>query len=276
MDIEKYIIVQNQRIFIDISVSGCGSGCAYCYVPTKYEEQKLLGINQIESICEFVRSKYDCHGRIISLCPNTEPLKTTEAIGLILYITRFFISIGSYIQISTKEKLPKYFLEELNSIAEGRIYINVSIPYLVNNEIIEPNAASVEERIQNFLKVQQYSKLNMCLYIKPFSRCTVDIQQKYINIIKAYNIKRVCVGVEFDKKGKASCQSLYNKDQAKTLFEHQHLDMDNFIEEIRKHTNAKVYGSSVCCIHDDFNMCCPLSLFEYDEFVCKDCALRKC
>lgn len=273
MKLDEYIIVQKQRIFIDICIRGCGSGCAYCYVQSKGQKQELLSLNQIKSVCEIIKSKYDCHNRIISLCPNTEPLKTDESINLVLYIARFFIALGAYIQISTKERIPEYFFKEINSIAEGKIYLNISIPYLINTEKIEPNAGSVKDRLQNFIEIQKYSNLNICLYIKPFNSSSIDMQYEYINMIKFYDIKMVCVGVEFDKSGEMPCQSLYNEDQAKRLFEQQHSNIDSFIGKIRSCTSAKVYGSSICCIHNDFFEQCSLRLFKYDEVVCQDCVL---
>ena len=273
IQLEKYIIVQKQRIFIDICEYGCGSSCAYCYVPTKSKSQRLLSFDQIQHICHFIGTNYNCHKRIISLCPNTEPLKTEESINLILYIVRFFISLGSYIQISTKEKIPKYFLKAVDSISQGRVYINISIPYLINSEILEPNAAPVNERFDNFIEIQKYRNLKACLYIKPFDSQSPDIQTQYINMINSYNIQTVCVGVKFEKTTPLPCQSLYNKPQAKKLFEQQYLEINNFIMKIRGSTSARVYGSSICCIHNDFLEKCTLSLFEYDNLVCRDCAL---
>ena len=120
----KYIILQEDRIFIDICQRGCGNGCAYCYVETNNESQVLLDMIQIEQICEYIKNHVECRNRIISLCPNTEPLKTTESIRMILYIIKFFLPLGCYIQISTKERVPEYFLKELQEVDSSRIYIN--------------------------------------------------------------------------------------------------------------------------------------------------------
>ena len=100
----KYIIYENNRVFIDISKEGCGSGCTYCYVPSKNESQKLLSIEEIEKICIYVYRKYHNKIKIVSLCPNTEPLKSSQSIELVLNIANFFSPKDCIIQISTKEK----------------------------------------------------------------------------------------------------------------------------------------------------------------------------
>lgn len=274
-DIEKYIVVRGQRIFIDISSRGCGSGCAYCYVDRKNEKQQLLSFCEIQCICELVDSKYGCASKIVSLCPNTEPLKSADSIKLILYIIRFFISRGSYVQISTKEKTPTYFLEEMNRLARGRIFINISVPYITNADTLEPGAAPVSERLNNFIMIKKYRNLNACLYIKPFSERAFLEKDVYIDTINKYRVNTVCVGVNFDTNEKNPCQSLHNERVARMLFEKQGAEIDRFVNVLRTRTKSKVFGSSVCCICSSLNEPCLLSLFNYDNVICEDCTCRE-
>lgn len=273
--LEKYIVARGQRIFIDISAHGCGSGCAYCYVDEKEEEQQLLSMCDIQSICELVERKYGCASKIISLCPNTEPLKSADSIKLILLIIRFFISRGSYVQISTKEKIPDYFLEEINGLARGRIFINISVPYITNADALEPGAASVSERLCNFILIEKYKNLNSCLYIKPFSERAFAEEKAYIDAINKYRVNTVCVGVNFDTNEKNPCQSLHNENVARVLFEKQGAELDRFVNVLRAHTKAKIFGSSVCCICSSLKQPCLLSLFNYDNVICEDCTCRE-
>lgn len=271
-DIKKYVIKCNQRFFINICDRGCGNGCVYCYVDSKNEEQELLSLSQIQRICEYIDAEYGSTPKIISLCPNTEPLKSPESIKLILYVIRFFIHRGSYIQISTKERIPKPFLDEINRYAEEKIFINISLPYIVNVGVIEPGAAPIEERLQNFLEIKKYPNLNACLYIKPFNADSYKSAQLFINIIEKYGIDTVCVGVEFQKGADVPCRSLYDERTAKALFEEQTESLNDFVKELRQNTGAKIFGSSVCCIYQHFNKKCLLNIPQYDSTLCDDCA----
>lgn len=271
-DIKKYVIKCEQRLFIDICDRGCGNGCTYCYVDSKNEKQELLKLSQIQRICEYVDAEYGNAPKIISLCPNTEPLKSPESIKLILYLTRFFIPHNSYIQISTKEKIPESFLREIDRFAEGRLFINISLPYIINASAVEPGAAPLEERLQNFLDIKKYPNLNACLYIKPFSTEAYRNAQRFIEIIEKYEIDTVCVGVCFQKGTEVPCRSLYNKQIAKELFSEQAERLNDFVRELRQNTTAKVFGSSVCCIYHHFNKNCLLDIPQYDNMLCEDCA----
>ena len=271
---ESCIILEKNRIFIDICSSGCGSGCVYCYVSSKDEPQSLLSKDQIEQLCVYVKTHIDYRKKIISLCPNTEPLKTNECIFRILYIINFFLPLGCYVQISTKEFVPEYFLSELHKIGSQGIYLNISIPFLSNNEKIEPGTAPVVERLTLFKQADVYPLLNLCLYIKPFIKKTKIEQMEYVKLINKYKIKSVCVGVAFPKDSKKiPCISLYHKTTAADLFVEQSAQINEFVTLLRNNTNANIFGSSVCCIYNDHYGTCDLQLFEHDMSLCSDCAV---
>lgn len=216
----KYIIVQGERIFIDICERGCGSGCLYCYAPYHDDLQILLNKKQIDAICRYIKNNYNFDKKIISLCPNTEPLKSKESIELILYIIDFFADENCYIQISTKEIIPEYFLKKIHGLCKSKIYINISIPSINNADVLEPNAASVEERFNNFLMKEIYCNINFCLYIKPFIMKEQD-RELYIKYIKHYQIDMVCVEPTFNNDSDVPCISLYNKHSAKKMYNTQ-------------------------------------------------------
>lgn len=270
----KYIILQNDRIFIDICKHGCGSGCAYCYVETNNEPQVLLDMAQIKQICDYIKKHVECSKRIISLCPNTEPLKSKECVQRILYIIKFFLPLGCYIQISTKECVPEYFLKELQGVDSSKIYINISVPFLSNVEEIEPGAALIEKRLNVFKHTDAYPLINLCLYIKPFANKSIREQLEYVKIINEHNIKNVCVGVEFtDNTTDRPCISLYNKMMAADLFMNQAAQINEFVTILRNNTNANIFGSSICCIYNGHYDKCDLQLFEHDQLICEDCVI---
>ncbi len=270
----KYIIVQEERIFIDICVRGCGSGCLYCYAPYHNEPQRLLNKKQIDAICRYVKNNYDCEKKIISLCPNTEPLKSKESIELILYIIDFFSDTDCYIQISTKEIIPEFFLKKIHHLSKSKIYINISVPSISNSDALEPNAASVEKRFNNFAMKELYYNIKFCLYIKPFVMKEWD-RELYIDYIKYYQIDLVCVGPTFNNDSEVPCISLYDKDEAQKMYNTQVKSMNEFIELLRSTTNAKVFGSSICCIYNEYYNNCILELFNYSNQICKDCKLQR-
>lgn len=270
-EVSDYIIVQERRFFIDIAKKGCGSGCAYCYVSSKDESQVLLNQEQIKQICIYLQKHYECRGRIISLCPNTEPLKSDASRKLVLYIIRFFLKCGSYIQISTKESIPDEFLRKIDSIAKRRVYFNISIPFLKNTSEIEPFAGNIVDRFENFSYAKRYSNICFCLYIKPFTKHAYQYCQLYIDMINKYHIDTVFVGVQFDYQLDQPCQSLYIEDKATELLTKQKENICLLIHKLRNETNALVFGSSICRIHNDFNIPCSLMMFKYDKVFCSAC-----
>lgn len=273
-DKSKYIIAQGERIFLDICEKGCGSGCIYCYAPNHKEKQKLLNKRKISAICKYVKSNYNFNKKIISLCPNTEPLKSKKSRKLILYIIKFFSDENSYIQISTKEKIPESYLKKIDDLVKSKVYINISIPTISGSDMLEPNAASVEQRFSNFAKQEKYKHINLCLYIKPFILKKQDYDL-YIEYINRYHINTVFVGPTFNLDSDIPCISLYNKEKAKRMYSTQLEAMNEFTEVLRKNTKAKVFGSSVCGIYNDHYDSCSLELFNYGDKVCNDCKLQR-
>lgn len=269
----KYIFVKPDRIFIDICKSGCGSGCSYCYAPKHNESQVLLDINEIMLICKYIKERYDCKKRIISLCPNTEPLKSKSSMKLVLYIVRYFSNLGGIVQISTKEKIPITLLENINSIENACVYFNISVPTITSAGTIEPFASPVKDRFSNFDFIGKYEKITFCLYIKPFFARKKDYEM-YVKIINDYRIQNICVGPLFLNNEEVPCTSLYTKKTVEKIYDEQLHNILLFSKLVRDRTEAKVYNSSICCIYNKYFKQCVLELFYCDASLCKDCILK--
>ncbi|EWM55034.1 radical SAM protein [Ruminococcus flavefaciens] len=265
----NYVIYEKNRIFIDICEEGCGSGCKYCYVQSKDKDQKLLSIKQIKSICEYIYDNYMGRIKILSLCPNTEPLKSKESIESVQYIISFFQKTDCYIQISTKEIVPYDFLKKINSYG-NQIYINISIP-VINNPMIEPKARTVDERIRNFQYMHLFKNINFSLYIKPFFKQETD---KYLEIINKYKIETVYIGPVFNQKSEIPCTSLYDKKQCINIICNQEKEINDFMLKLRSFTKANVFISSVCKIYNDYGTQCPYIFLGNNHSLCQDCKLK--
>lgn len=275
-ELYQYFHIEKDRVFLDICVQGCGSRCAYCYVKTKDSPQVLLTKSQIDKILACIASCKCCNDMIVSLCPNTEPLRSDESMKMIIYICKFFLSRGSFVQISTKEYVPEWFLKELEKFDTSRLYINISVPFLSNHEAIEPGAATIENRLDVFYRIKKHPHINLCLYIKPYFKKDSEEQRQYIDLIKALKIKYVCVGVKFiDNTDEWPCASLYHSESAGSLIKEQWDEINHFSSELRQLTDAYVFYSSVCVINCAYHRKCNMQFFDRHTSVCKNCLARR-
>ena len=270
-NVTDYFTILDGRIFFDISYSGCGSNCSYCYVDTKNDKQHLLSFERIRYICDYIEDNFHPRKYIISLCPNTEPLKSDKSASFILYIARYFLERDNFIQISTKEKIDTSFLDKINSISDGRVYIHISIPFLDNTEKIEPFAAPVNCRLENFILGKKYNSVHFVLYIKPYSQKTNENMLRYVQVINKYDIQNVCVGVRFEAMNQMPCISLYDPLLANRMMSNQKDHIVKFIDYLREFSSAKVYCSSTCIINCDSKNDCSFKLFNYSSSLCADC-----
>jgi len=278
--IEKYTQIFAQRVFFDIAKTGCGSGCIYCFTLMPSKPQKLLSKKTIEKMCnEIIKMGLD-QKTVISLCPNTEPLKSKESRVRIAKIVKCFAPIFDTIQISTKEYIPINFLEELNRLSRqtNQIRISISLPYLDNTKTIEPAAADINMRKRNFENIRGYPRLRSVLYLRPFNTQMLNNREKYTKIINSYMPDDICIGAEFVNKedDKQLCTYMYDKDKKDDIFRREDLEsIFSFAEKIRESTKKKVFYSSLCNIANSSNYGCVLELYKYDNRYCYDCALYK-
>lgn len=276
--ISDFIQIYNKRVFVDIASNGCGSGCVYCFTKNPEKQQALLEIPVIDEICNTVLNLPNCNDCIISLCPNTEPMKSKESRKLILRIINRLIDAVKFVQIATKEEIPESFLNELSNMSKrtGQIRISVSLPYLNFANILEPGAAPVYDRLKNFDNIKKYDQLLSVLYLRPFNKQMIVDKQLYIDLIKRYQPDNICLGAEFVPKvaENQQCTYMYNNDLKSSIFEKPEIDeIFDFADFVRKNTGSKVFFSSVCNIANCSDYGCVLKLGNHDMRYCKDCEL---
>ncbi len=269
------IIVENNRVFIDVAYHGCGSGCKYCYVLSSSEEQLLASYEDLEKMVWYLSVNHILDNRIVSFCPNTEPFKTRESAERVLFIIRKIKENQCYIQISTKEYIDYNILLELEKLAgDNIIFINVSMPFLNISEI-EPGAASIKRRVKNIENVAWCTHLKCGLYIKPFTKSAFNNLHWYIEIINKILPDYVCIGIAFDKKAKIPCTSLYHQEDAEEVIAIQKNMLREFALQIESITNCRVVYSSICAISQIAQIGCTLDLGRYEKGFCKGCVFTK-
>lgn len=189
-----------ERIFINTSL-GCSANCSYCYLPTlNYSKGKELSnyitaeelIKQFEEYKDFKEGK---DGTLVSFgcyseCWNDKNKK--ETIKLINY----FLEKGNQIQFSTKRYVDYKDLEEISKKIKykGQLVIFISSVSITEWDKYENKTTNPDERFKSF-KIQEKLNIPVILYIKPvLYNVTINDIDKYIELIKKYNIKDVVVG----------------------------------------------------------------------------------
>lgn len=277
--ISNYLQIFNKRIFFDIASNGCGNGCVYCFTKNPNLPQVLLSTSCVDGLCEEILKFSDCQNSIISFCPNTEPMKSDESRELVYYAISKLHNNVKYIQIATKESIPFEYLGKIDSLISipSKIRISISVPYLDSAKIIEPYAATIEQRLANFYKIKQFSKLCSILYLRPFNRQMIQNKERYAQIINEYKPDDICVGAEFVPKVNSEqlCTFMYDNDLAPSIFTRTEVeDIFYFVEYLRKKTGRKIFFSSVCNIANSSNYGCVLNLNTYDKRYCLDCTIN--
>ena len=279
--ISEYLQIFDKRIFFDIASEGCGNGCVYCFTKNPRLAQSLLPIRVVDELCEAILNLPDCQDSVISFCPNTEPMKSVKSRELIYYaICKLQKNVKS-IQIATKEEIPVDFLEQINKIATIplKIRISVSMPYLDFLNQIEPHAAHIANRLNNFRNIRQFSNLVSILYLRPFNEQMMKNRKRYVEIINKYNPDDICVGAEFVPKQAEDqlCTFMYDSSIAPSIFTGAPIeDIFSFVDFLRMETGRKFFFSSICNIANNIrDYGCILKLYKYDKRYCKDCVMQK-
>lgn len=276
MSYPSFVFYGKNRVFIDIAKNGCGSACDYCYVPTSRIKQTLLSESEIHIIC---KSVYDdesySSNLIISLCPNTEPLKSEASSKLSFQIAKYFLPLGNPLQIATKEAISCEYLHELNELCvqNNQLIINISLPTIKTSRM-EPFACNLKDRLSNIKKIKIYPNLSSCLYIKPFLHQTFLEKEAYKKIINQIEPDSVCVGVHFGQKIQSNRILSVNQEEIEnTLYGSQNTtELFQFADYIANQTNKDIYFSSVCIIANMYSFICFNNLNKYDERLCRDCS----
>lgn len=279
MSLPSNVLYTDGRYLIDIAASGCGSGCVYCYVSHNSEPQALFTRELIAASCLKIENDASYSNKtLISLCPNTEPFKSTKSAALTIDVINFFSKRLNPIQISTKEYLTREILESLSdsSTYKNQICINVSIPVITQINKFEPFAAGYSERKENLLNIKKYDSLCSCLYIKPFTEETYLDLEKYIELVFQCKPDYVCVGPYFSVQSPEPCLTLYDHENARSILAGDYFSkLVEFSDKLSKTANIPVFFSSTCVIADLFPQYgCKIGLFKIDGSLCKNCSLN--
>lgn len=238
------------RVFINITRSGCGSGCAYCYIQRPKGRQDFVPREQIASTARNLAADRDFTagrmGTIISLCPDSDPFKTDESTRLFEILLREIIPLGNPIQIPTKEVYPLTTLRLIAQLAApGQVIALTSFTTISRAAKIEPGAASITERFGNFLRCRDHG-VHGCLYLKPFLPSTARDIDDFVTLSRAFQPDSACIGIFYSTK----------VDEAESSFTHPVHDrltareidttFRDFVARYRAETGIAVFHSSVC------------------------------
>lgn len=277
--ISQYLQIFNKRVYFDVASNGCGSNCAYCFTKNPEMPQELLPLDLIDKLCQDIKQFDNCSELIISLCPNTEPLKSAQSRSLIYHIIKELCPHVKFIQISTKEYIPIDFLQKLNelTVETGKIRISISLPYVSLTDKIEPGAASVEKRLMNIHNIKLFPSIVSILYLRPFNQQMIADKNIYVDSILEYKPDEICLGAEFVPKvdKEQLCTFMYDNNLAPEIFKSADInDIFSFASYIREKTGYKVFFSSICNISNCSDYGCILKLYKYDKRYCLDCCIN--
>lgn len=188
------------RLFINTSL-GCTANCSYCYLPVlNYAKGKKLDnyitaedlIKQIEKYRDFKPGK---DGTLISFGCYSEcwdDKNKHETIKLI----RYFLEKENQIQFATKRFVDYKELEDISKEIKyyGQLTIFISSATITEWDKFEKGTTNPIERFKSF-EISEKLNIPVVLYIKPvLYNITINDIDKYIDVIKKYNIKDIVVG----------------------------------------------------------------------------------
>lgn len=243
----KYVYGTKERIFVN-TVIGCHSSCHYCYLPSIYKVQGYMRISADDAINRVNEMKEYSPGKkntIISLgcyseCMFSENVKDT------MEVIHYFCKKNNYIQLATKQKISENVCKSLvnSRCFKSQINVYISMPTYSKIQLLEPETASLEERINNIFLCKKYG-INVILYIKPFlENITYQDEEYYIDIARKYNIPIVVGGYlsveQSENMADVGEQLLYGKGKTE--------EMELFIKKINAYTD--VYEHSTDFIND--------------------------
>jgi DNA repair photolyase len=237
------------RVFIDTAISGCGNGCKYCYVASSLDRQSLyervLFLQHTDQLHKSPSFKLGRTGTLISLCPHTEPFKSSESTKLVEAVLKTFLPLANPIQISTKEQIPRHIVKliKANQQYAGQVVMFVSLTTLTEAKIIEPRAAPPEKRLENIATCKSHNVI-CCLYIKPLLKQTLRELPLFIDLVRSHEPSAVCVGIRYHKEKTLSPYSHPADPAMSSLGPNR--DTFRFASEIRSNCKTLTFHSSSC------------------------------
>ncbi|MBD9490504.1 hypothetical protein [Ensifer sp. ENS11] len=237
------------RVFINITKRGCGSGCSYCYIDSPAGPQVFIDDLALSGSAEaLLQSPFFRPGRngtIVSLCPDSEPFKDKRSTEKIICVLRAVLSLGNPVQIPTKERAPEAVLEVISTYAyPNQVVLFTSFSSLGKASKIEPHAAPVAERIRNFASARNHGVF-ACMYLKPFLPATLKDLDYVLEILEKERPDAVCVGMLYtttQQKDPAYTHPVHGSLTARPL----DADFNKFVAALKKQGLVPLFHSSVC------------------------------
>jgi DNA repair photolyase len=271
-----HIKYEENRVFIDVAQSGCGFGCKYCYTPGKLQPQqfliKELFLESLYSVVNDKRYKEGMFGTVITLSPNTEPLKDEQSQDFVNEVLKLFLPKGNHIQIATKGLINSKLLSTIakNAQHEDQIILYISLPTISHQAKNEPYARPLSERLQNF-KLTRELNIKNCLYIKPFLARTGKDIDKFKSLIGEINPDFICSGVRVSEKDNFTVLYKDHNKYRSVVFDNNNKGMLTFTKQLSTITNRLVFNCS-SCITAYIRKCKPFpAIFSTHPGLCIKC-----
>lgn len=235
-----------ERLFVNTSL-GCTANCSYCYLPNlNYSKGKKLDtyitaeelIKQIETYKDFKPGR---KGTLVSFGCYSECWDERNKLQTIKLI-KYFLEKGNQIQFATKKYVDYKDLIDINEFIKyyGQLTIFISSATISNWNKFEKDTTNPKERFKSF-EVTEKLNIPTVLYIKPvLYNVTIKDVDKYIELIKQYNIKDVIVGSIIKTNGTGSVAPFVKDDSMRAEPIEQEVEI---IEKLAKVSN--VYNGSM-------------------------------
>lgn len=242
--------VSSDRVFVNITTSGCGSGCSYCYIINPTGKQVFVDMGALTGSGDALRAHPDFRpgprGTIISLCPDSDPFKVPEATMRTEEVLRSVLPLGNPVQIPTKEKMPLSTLRLIrDNAAHNQVVMFTSFSSLAKASKIEPNAASVEDRVSNFRACREHGVFSG-MYLKPFLPSTLNDLDQVISILKESPPDSICVGILYSTTDKADSTAYGHPVHSNLTAGAIDTKFERFVEGIKANSSVPLFHSSVC------------------------------
>lgn len=254
----RFVYGSMDRIFVNTAL-GCKAKCKYCYLPYMKNKGDINYISTedviklVEEMPYFVKGE---KGTIVSIgcyseCLDKKNISKTKA------ILEYFLPMGNYIQLATKQEITKDIIDIItsNRIFQEQVSIYISMPTISGISKLEKGTGSFQVRVDNITRCIK-NGINVALYIKPFlEQLTNGDKDTYINIAKEYDIP-VIIGSYLSIKNSASKadvgEELLYEQQQSPLYEefvsefdgmchnYRHsVELIEYFREIRTKTNDR-------------------------------------
>jgi hypothetical protein len=265
------IIRSDGRIYLNLTKSGCGIGCNYCFVKKHNEHPIFFNYDVIEKDLNnclnlnFISGK---NGNVFVLSPESEPFVNAMSTCYIDRLLRILLPLGNPIQISTKSKIPDSII---NTILACRCYLNqivfyISIPLISKSQLIEFHSDDVTIRFENMKQLKKFNILS-CLYIKPFLNHTFKDISLFIKNALIYSPEYICIGANYEKRIKKYTHPLHANYYSSGITN----KMKQFSKEIFFNTGIKSFFNASCVIAHANETIPTSKIWSVFSHLCIDC-----